>query len=165
MPQVKVIMLLRNPVKRAISHWQERVKQGVEPLSLFDALAAESGRTGGELDRMMEDPSYYSQNYDWYSYRHRGIYRPQVERWLAAFPAEQVMIVQSEEFSRDEQLTMDKVSDFLEIPRYKRIAYPRHNQSPKVTIDPRVLRDLADFYRPHNQELYALVGKDYGWDQ
>jgi hypothetical protein len=164
MPQVKVIILLRNPVKRAVSHWQERVKQGVEPLSLPDALAAEARRTGGELERMMADPSYYSQSYDWYSYRDRGIYRPQVEQWLHAFPAEQVMIVQSEVFSRNEQLTMDEVSEFLGIPPYQRPTYHRHNESQPIAVDPGVLRDLGDFYRPHNRALYSLLGKDYGWD-
>lgn len=164
MPQVKVIIQLRNPVKRALSHWQERVNQGVEPLSFSDALAAEAERTDGQLERMMQDPSYYSQAFDWYSYRDRGIYRPQVERWLAAFPAEQLMIVQSEEFSRDQQGTMDHVSDFLGIPRFQRPEYRRHNESPRVTIDPGTLRDLGDFYRPHNQELYSLLGRDYGWD-
>lgn len=164
MPQVKVIIQLRNPVKRAVSHWQERVKQGVEHLSFPDALAAEAGRTEGQLARMMEDASYYSQAYDWYSYRDRGIYRPQVERWLAAFPADQVMIVQSEDFSRDEQGTMDQVSDFLGIPRHQRPAYGRHNQSPPVAVDPGILRELGDFYRPHNRELSSLLGTDYGWD-
>jgi hypothetical protein len=164
MPQVKVIIQLRNPVRRAVSHWQERVKQGVEPLSFPDALAAEAGRTAGQLERMMQESSYYSRDFDYYSYRDRGIYRPQVEQWLAAFPAEQVLIVQSEEFSRDEQGTMDRVSDFLGVARYQRPVYRRHNESPPVTVDPGILRDLGDFYRPHNQDLYSMLGKDYGWD-
>jgi hypothetical protein len=164
MPQVKVIIQLRNPVKRAVSHWQERVNQGVEPLSFSDALAAEAKRTHGQLERMMQDPSYYSQAFDWYSYRDRGVYRPQVERWLMSFPPERVMIVHSEEFSRDTQLIMDQVSDFLGIPHCQRPAYTRHNESSRVTIDPGILRDLGDFYRPHNRDLYALLGKDYGWD-
>lgn len=164
MPDVRVIIQLRNPVKRAVSHWQERVEQGVEPLGFEAALAAEQQRTDGELDRMLADPRYYSKEFDWYGYRHRGIYAPQVSQWLSTFSADQILFVISEEFSADEQSVMNTVSDFLGVPRYQRTAYPRHNLSPKVSIDPAVLTELAEFYRPHNQELYQLLGRDLGWD-
>ena len=43
-PQVKIIALLRDPVNRSYSHYQERVGQGVEPMSFRDALLAEEAR-------------------------------------------------------------------------------------------------------------------------
>jgi hypothetical protein len=163
LPDVKVIIQLRDPVKRAFSHWQERVGQGVEPLSFREALAAEPARTGGELERMLADPSYYSSSFDWFSYRDRGVYAPQVRQWLEAFPREQVLIVASEDFSRDEQGVMDGVSDFLGIPRYQRVGYARHNLSPRITMDEDLRAELREFYAPHNQELYALLDRDFGW--
>ena len=48
MPSVRLIVLLRNPVDRAFSHWKERRGEGVEPLGFREALAAEPGRTAGE---------------------------------------------------------------------------------------------------------------------
>lgn len=162
-PDVKVIIQLRNPVRRALSHWQERVGQGVEPLSFEEALRAESARTAGELERMLADPSYYSEAFDWYSYRDRGIYHDQVARWLDAFPSEQVLIVSSEDFSRDEQAVMDTVSDFLGLPHHRRAVYLRHNLSPRVTMSVEVEEELTAFYTPHNERLYELVGRDFGW--
>jgi hypothetical protein len=162
-PDVKVIIQLRDPVKRAFSHWQERVGQGIEPLSFRDALAQEPSRTHGELERMLADPSYYSTAFDWFSYRDRGVYAPQVRQWLAAFPREQVLIVASEDFSRDEQAVMNTVSDFLEIPRYERAAFSRHNLSPRIAMDDDVKADLQSFYAPHNRELADLVGREFDW--
>lgn len=163
MPDVKVIIQLRDPVTRAFSHWQERVGQGVEPLSFEEALAAEPSRTAGELARMRDDPSYYSTAFDWYSYRDRGLYHHQVAQWLDAFPAGQVLVVTSEDFSRDEQAVMDAVVDFLEIPRFRREEFRRHNLSPRMTMPRHVRDELRAFYAPHNRRLYDLLGRDLGW--
>lgn len=81
-PDVRAIMLIRDPVERAFSHWQERVQNGVEPLDFAAALAAEPARTSGELERMLREPGYHSTAHDWYTYRARGIYQPQLENWL-----------------------------------------------------------------------------------
>jgi Sulfotransferase domain len=162
-PDVKVIIQLRDPVGRAFSHWQERVGQGVEPLSFEDALAAEPSRTAGELARMRQEPSYYSEAFDWYSYRDRGIYHRQVAQWADAFPPDQVLVVASEDFSRDEQGVMDAVADFLGIPRHRRAQYPRHNLSPRMSMPAHVEEELSAFYAPHNQRLYELLGRDLGW--
>jgi hypothetical protein len=162
-PDVKVIIQLRDPVTRAFSHWQERVGQGVEPLSFEDALAAEPSRTDGELARMQSDPTYYSRAFDWYSYRDRGIYHPQVAQWMQAFPADQVLVVSSEAFSRDEQGVMDTVVDFLGIPRFRRDVFARHNLSPRMTMPEHVREELRSFYAPHNRRLFELLGDDLGW--
>lgn len=162
-PDVKVIIQLRDPVKRAFSHWQERVGQGVELLSFEDALAAEPARTAGELDRMYQDPSYYSRPFDWFSYRDRGVYHPQVAQWMDAFPADQVLVVASEDFSSDEQRVMDSVADFLDIPRHRRQRYVRHNLSPRMSMPAHVEAELRTFYAPHNARLYGLLGRDLGW--
>lgn len=162
-PQVKVIMLLRDPVTRAVSHWQERVKEGVETLSFSDALDAEEERTRGERDRMMQDPGYYSEAFDFFTYRERGVYAPQVEQWRRTFPTEQVLILPSEEFSGRPQQTMDRVSDFLGVPRHPVRIRHRHNVSPSAEVDDRVLDQLRAYYRPHNRELYRLLGEDLGW--
>ena len=86
-PRVKAIMLLRNPVKRAWSHYQERTQNGVEPLDFAHALACEPTRLEGELERMASDELYHSDAYDWYSYRSRGDYLPQILNWTSVFRA------------------------------------------------------------------------------
>ena len=72
MPGARIVVLLRDPVERAYSHWKERRTEGVEPLGFAEALAAEESRTAGERERLITDPTYVSNAYDWYSYRARG---------------------------------------------------------------------------------------------
>jgi hypothetical protein len=164
MPDVRIIVSLRHPVKRAYSHYWERVDQGVETLSFEDALDAEPGRIAAELERMQQDPLYYSRAHDWYSYRDRGVYEPQLRRWLDLFPTEQVLLLRAENLYADEQATMDRVTDFLGIERHVMPERPRLNYRPAEPMRPETAAALAEYYRPHNAALETLVGRSFGWD-
>jgi hypothetical protein len=163
MPRVKVIATLRDPVRRAYSHYQERVNNGVEPLSFEDALAAEPDRLAGEIEKMHADPLYYSRAHDWYSYRDRGIYAPQLERWLRRYPSEQILLLASEDFYADEQGTYDRVTDFLGISRQPLASTPQYNYRPVEPLSAQARDELTEFYRPHNAALFELIGRDLGW--
>ena len=51
-PDVKLIIVLRDPVERAWSHYSYEVARGNEDLSFADALDAEPARTAGAADRI-----------------------------------------------------------------------------------------------------------------
>src|SRR6266700_1060269 len=112
MPRVKVIALLRNPIDRAYSHYRDEVKLGVEALSFEEALEREPVRWAGELEKTVTDPAYYSATLDRYSYLARGVYLPQVETWMQAFPADQLLILRSEDLSTDPQRVHAAVLEF-----------------------------------------------------
>jgi hypothetical protein len=164
-PHARIVILLRDPVRRAYSHYWERVDNGVEPLSFPAALAAESDRLDGELERMAADPLYYSRPHDWYSYRDRGVYVDQVRRYLELFPRERIHIMSSESFYADEQAAFNEVCGFLGIPAYQLAAATRHNYRPAEPMDAATKEELRAFYRPHNEALYALLDHDFGWDR
>ncbi len=163
-PQVKAIALLRDPVARAYSHYWERVGQGVEPLSFREALAAEPERLAGERERMAADPLYYSRAFDWFSYRDRGVYLPQVQAWSAALPPEQLLVLRSEDLYRNEQAALDQAADFLGIPRRVLPSFRRHNHLPVKPMDADLCEELRAFYRPHNEQLAQFLGRDLDWD-
>ncbi len=162
-PAVKAVALLRDPVERAWSQYQERSVRGVEPLSFPDALAAEGDRLAGELDKMRADPSYYSSAHDWYSYRDRGIYLPQLENWTASFPTEQLLVLTSEEMYADVQAVFDQVCRFLGIPTIELPTTRVFNKVTQSAIPDDSRRELAEFYAPHNARLEAHLGRSMGW--
>jgi Sulfotransferase domain len=163
-PRVKAIMLVRDPVERAFSHFLERKENGVEPLGFEEALRAEPERTAGELDRMLADPGYQSDLHDWYSYRARGVYLPQIRNWLAQFPAEQLLVLRSEDMYADVQDVFDSVCDFLRVSRWSLPSTRAFNASGVRTAMPEGAREeLRDFYAPHNRELESYLGRSLGW--
>jgi hypothetical protein len=163
LPAVKIIVLLRDPVSRAYSHYWERVDQGVEPLSFAAALQAEPVRLAGEVEAMAEDPAYYSRAHDWYSYVDRGHYLPQLQRWFAAMPREQVLVLSSERFYADPQASLDRTAHFLGIPVTSLHTDRRHNHRPAVPMEEALRACLTERYREPNARLYELLGEDLGW--
>ena len=124
-PEAKLIVLVRNPVDRAYSHYQHEVALGREPLSFEYAVAAEYERLRGEEGRLVADPSYFSHAWWNYTYRARGLYADQLERWLAVFPREQLLVVPSDDLSADPGAAYASVLAFLGAVPYRLDAYPR----------------------------------------
>jgi len=95
-PNSKFIVLLRNPIDRAYSHYNMRYKSKKEALSFEKAINSEKERTHDEFKKMLNDENYYSKDYFHHSYLERGIYFDKLKRWMQVFPKEQVLIIQSE---------------------------------------------------------------------
>ena len=160
---IKAIALLRDPVERAWSHHQERVHNGVEPLGFTEALAAEDIRLEGEMGKMLADPDYYSSSHDFYSYRSRGIYLPQIQNWHASFPKEQLLVLRSEDMYKDVQGTFDVVCNFLEIPTHKLPDTRVFNAIATSKIPLEAREALTEFYAPHNAALAEYLGRERLW--
>lgn len=163
LPEARFIVLLRDPVKRAYSHYWERVDNGVEPLPFEQALAAEEQRVAGELERMEREPFYYSRPHDWYTYRDRGVYAPQLARWFEAVGPDRVLVLVSEDLYDDEQGAMSRMARFLGIEPAAIPDTTQHNYRPYEPMPGHVEAELRAFYRPHNAALADLLGRDLPW--
>jgi hypothetical protein len=163
-PDAKLVALVRNPVDRAFSHYQHEVALGREPLSFEDALDAEDERLQGEGERMAADPGYFSHPWWNYTYRARGRYAEQLDRWLAAFPREQLLVMPSEELLGEPEQAHGRVLEFLGAAPHRLEAYPRVFERQYEPMRPETrLRLAAEFAEPNGQ-LYELLGRNLGWE-
>jgi hypothetical protein len=163
MPRARMVVLLRDPVERAYSHWKERRTEGVEPLDFAAALAAEESRTAGEREKLLADPNYFSEAYDWYSYRARGRYLEHLTPWLDHFDREQLLFVASETLYREPAATYARILDFIGLPPYDLGAYDVFNDRPSKGMDDEVRAELTAYYRPHNAALAERLGMTFDW--
>jgi hypothetical protein len=169
-PKTKLIVLLRNPVDRAYSHYCRMVMEGREPLSFQDAVAQEETRIRGEGQKLAADPHYYSYNHPHYSYLARGIYVDQLQRWMNSFPQEQFLILKSEDFYATPERKLKEIFLFLGLPngaplqqqRYKPFNSSTYSQ-PKM--EPEIRKRLLSYFEPYNERLSTLLGRDFGWDR
>src|SRR5438477_137591 len=66
LPEVKLIIRVRDPVDRAHSQYHYYRRRGTEPLETFEeAVTAEEERLRGERERQIRDPHFHS----WRVYR------------------------------------------------------------------------------------------------
>ena len=163
LPEARLIAILRDPVDRAFSHYQHEAALGREPLSFEQALDREEERTRGELERMLDDPGYFSRAWWDHTYRARGLYAEQLERWYAAFPREQLLVLTNDELAAAPAETYARVLRFLGAPPHELPSYPRVFDRDYPAMRPGTRAALAAFYAEPNRRLSALLGRDLAW--
>ncbi len=164
-PNVKMIVLLRNPVDRAYSSYRMRVRQGYEKLSFEDAIKNEDARLEGEKEKILNDPNYYGYNYSIYSYLTRGIYVDQLKVWMDIFPKEQFLVLKTEDLYSQPQKILNHIFDFLSLPSYSVPDLKRKNVAKYSDMSPKMRKTLIEFFKPHNERLYQFLGTNFGWDR
>jgi hypothetical protein len=164
LPNVKLIVMLRNPVDRALSHYYHQVRKGREPLTFEAALDAEAERLGGEYERMLKDKAYYSFPFWAYSYLARGIYVDQLRQWLSLFPRQQFLFIKSEDFFLDPAGMFRKTLCFLGLPPVELIDYKKRNTGTYTSMPRDVRHRLSEHFWPYNERLYRLLDIDFAWE-
>ena len=164
-PQAKLIALLRDPVTRALSHYHHERALGREPLSFAEAVEAEPERTRGEEERMRRDPDYFGRAWWDYTYLARGRYAEQLERWLAVFPREQLLVLASEELAAEPGSTYARVLEFLGVRGQDLDEYPPIYAQQYPEMSSGLRRRLAEYFAEPNRRLYELLGRDFGWQR
>lgn len=107
-PTMKWIILLRDPVDRAISHYYMERDRGFERLPLWSALALERWRLHGRSEDLSDNSPLRH-----HSYRARGCYVQQLETLYASFPREQVLLLRSMDLRATPGECMQRVHAFL----------------------------------------------------
>jgi Sulfotransferase domain len=162
-PEARLIVLVRNPVDRALSQYNHEVALGREPLPFEEALDAEEERLRGEQERMVADPRYFSREWWSHTYKARGRYAEQLERWLAVFPREQLLVLPSDDLGSDPARAHAQVLEFLGASPQRLGSYPRVYEREYEPMEPETRERLAAEFEEPNRRLYELLGRDLGW--
>jgi hypothetical protein len=158
-PDAKLIVLLRDPVDRARSHWSHQRGRGREQADLHEAMLR-ALRT----DDRRNDTNPAGIRKD--SYLRRGLYADQLERWWTHFDRTRTLVLRSDDLFGDPAETLGRVCGFLGIPPYRRLpsfeAYNVGAYGDRMPAETRAM--LREYFAPHNRRLYDLLGCDLGWD-
>ncbi|HYO46620.1 MAG TPA: sulfotransferase domain-containing protein [Gemmatimonadota bacterium] len=160
---IRLIAVLRDPVERAFSHFQWATERGREKLSFEEALEAEEDRLSGEHERLSADARYTSFAHQFYSYKARGLYADQLERWFAEFDRRSIMVLKSESLFSTPSATIPGVLRFLGLPDEDLGILPHRNMGSGRLMDPRTRERLRGFFEPHNRRLNELLGWTEEW--
>jgi hypothetical protein len=110
-PAMKIVILLRNPVTRAHSHWNMEVTKGRETLSFEEALEQEPERL------RTSDAEWRRRR----SYVDRGYYSVQLARIWQLFAREQTLLLRSDMLKSDPVATLARIADFLGVGPFPEI--------------------------------------------
>ena len=164
-PNVKLIVMLRNPVDRAYSHFQHRSRRGREHNSFEQVVAADKEQLRSGWNNLPTADNKRLGNLH-YSYLPRGIYVDQIRSWMKIFPKNQFLIIRAEDFFSNSQVIYDEVLDFLGLPGYRLGQSERQNVGTYTDrMSDELRQDLANYFQPHNTRLYDYLARDFFWDQ
>jgi hypothetical protein len=163
LPDVKLIVLLRDPVDRAHSHHNHERALGYEELDFATAIAQEPTRLAGEEQRLAEDPNYRSFAHQHYSYLARGLYDQQLKRWYDRFPTDQILVLASEQFFTDPEATLHTVQSWLGLARHTPTTLTPRNARSYDPMDADLRARLAGHFTDDTAQLPSLTNTHLPW--
>jgi len=163
-PNIKLIVLLRNPIDRAYSHYQMEAGNDNEELPFEEAIEQEEKRITDDMKKMERNENFYSVYFYRKSYLTRGIYVDQLKRWFEYFPREQFLILKSEDFYSKTPEVYQQVLDFLGLSKFELNSFKAHRMGKYSAIGAETRKKLADYFRPYNEQLYQLLGRNFDWE-
>ena len=111
-PHMKIIVILRNPIDRAYSHWNMERSRKTDDLPFWDAIQ-------NEQERCREALPYQHRVY---SYIDRGFYLEQLRRLWFYFSKDNVLVLKNEYLKNQPQEALQDVCDFLGVDRFAGVA-------------------------------------------
>jgi hypothetical protein len=163
LPDARLIVLLRDPARRAYSHyWHERDK-GREDLSFEAAIDAEPERLGKAEEQLASGQLERSREHQLHSYLARGRYAAQLERWFALYPRERIHILRFEDFAQDPLAGLNRTLAFLGLPPAASVSLEARNTRRYPPMEEATMARLREYFEPHNRRLGELLGRSMDW--
>lgn len=148
LPRVKLLILLRDPVDRAYSQWNQMMQnigkssqRGWEMVSFEEAI-----------ERAQCDVKPFGRLLS------KGQYIDQILRYTEHFPREQIYIGLQERFSRNGEDELALVFDFLGVHRLPVEPQRANERTYESPISPDMEALLTAYFAPYNHRLYDFLG-------
>lgn len=164
-PQIKLIILLRNPILRAISHYNMERRLGHEPISNFNsALTSEKERISEDLKLLTNSQIEYSFAHQHYSYLGRSRYDNQIKQWFKHFDRSQMLFIQSENLFSNHKHELSRINSFLGIKDYIPEKLEAFNIGSKTKINTQTIKTYSNTFHSIKRNTESLINQKLDWD-
>lgn len=153
MPDIRFIVMLRNPIDRTWSDfWTSREKRRGE----FEAQELTNSQA---------------------IFVEKSVYVEYLKKWLECFARDKFLILKSEEFFQDERAVIKECFRWMNLDpieideliysgggKYEELFKPQKSRI-IPSIPPNIFFWLKKYYKPHNEELYSFLGRNFEWEK
>ena len=147
---MKLILVLRNPIDRAFSHWNMEVHRKREHRTFWKAINEE-----------LENQEKSNKQHRKVSYLDRGFYSIQIEKILRYFNRNQVLIIRNQNLRGNLNGTLKQVSNFLSISEFGHTKHKEvHSRTYKTKLKNKENKFLYDLYKKEIQKLENILQWD-----
>ncbi len=182
-PEIKLILVLRDPVKRAFSAWNmyyDIYKNNQAQWILFP-----DGRRPGEPNSIYKNfflkrktfPSFReaiqieldlinSGNFEEPAILRRGLYRNQIENYYRHFRKDQILILGFEDMIKNTEQTLNSICEFLDVEKFNYQALkiePKNARAYDSSLTEDDQKFLIEYYAKENESLFELIEQKLNW--
>jgi [heparan sulfate]-glucosamine 3-sulfotransferase 1 len=172
-PNAKLLLILRDPVKRLISDYNQFRNKNLNAGSTYPDIEDLVFTAEGQINLR-------------YPPLQRSIYHVHMKRWLMQFPSEQIHVVNGDAFIKEPWKELNQIETFLDLPPsiketnfffngtkgfycgkdyrtsgvwscVKEKCLSKAKGRPKPPLKPGTADKLTEFFKPHNAAFYELM--------
>ncbi len=163
LPDARLIVMVRDPIERAVSAHAHEVALGRETEPLERALELEPTRIAGEWQRMLADPTYTSVHLQHHAYVARGLYADQLDRAARFVARDQMLVIDAGDFFATPAPVYDRVLAFLGLEFTGYPTFARHNARATTTMPEHLRATLTERFEESDQRLAEWLGAVPSW--
>lgn len=150
-PAIKLVLVLRNPITRAFSHWNMERWRGAEHLGFFEALQREHESSRAAMPNQHRVISYLA----------RGYYSAQLRRIWQYLPLQQTLVIKHEELLDNPTASLSKVHAHLGVHQKTLDGIARIHAIPYKTM---MSAESMHWLREHFEAEIRQIEQLLHWD-
>ena len=179
-PDIKMVLLVREPVSRAISEYNMACWYAIEKKQCvredpdheyFEHLKQPDKYPfewfiEEEMRKMEESGSCMPSAFHYPDFIRHGLYSDQLERYYRYFRPEQLLVLKDKDLKMNKKQTLFRIEEFLGIPHYEwnEVDLPNSNIGVYTQqISAECKQFLKQFYNPWNEKFFLMIGRKMDW--
>ena len=163
LPNIKLISILRNPIDRAYSEYQDWSSRESNPPS-FETIIENEINIQRKYPRLITE-----ENFDVFNQKNshllKGVYVDQLKIWAELFPKKQILTLSTENLNSEPIAVLKSVFKYLNLPDYKIKKPQRQKQKKYAPMKPQTRKLLIEFFKPYNEKLFGMLGRRFNWNE
>ena len=171
-PNIKLIAIVREPVERALSHHVHRIAREKEQVNDFDVV----------INRILDGGAMTRSSVLF----RQSLYVDRLSQWLQTFGIDKIHFVDGDHFVKDPASELRKLERYLNIIPYFTKDHFIYNPEkkffclraegnvngcmntdkgrPHPVMSNHTRRRLQLFFKPYNEKLFSIIGRNFSWN-
>ena len=162
-PNVKIIVLLRNPTSRAWSDYNASQKKDASEEEFQTYIDDELQELESSDFEEKVSKNDYNMSEPFSNFIKKGLYSVYLKKWLKLFPRENFLFIFTESFSKDENKVFKQIFNFLGLKNFEIQKLQRMSKGNYEKLNPKIQNKLDSFFEPYNDSLFKLINQKYDW--
>lgn len=158
-PDVKLILIVRNPVDRAYSEYNLITNQK----SFEELISDEINKTDRGNNNTLGNVIDFTKNESFLL--RKGMYAKQLFPWFKIFPKDQFLILSAEDYAVTPQKVYNDIFKFLGLPQYQITNMQKVNKGSYAQMNTPTRELLVNYFRRYNDDFFKLIGKSFDWNK